>query len=171
MNKELFEQAITAVNEKISHLDLYITHFSKRKHSANVEKLTKDCFDYTTTFYEPGLLLFDKQTGDLLSYLMLDVKQTSNGKNFIAIELGCTSLQHRRRRLSTYLRMVIFYYSLLGDVSYVASNTNAQSLSLLRKYGFEGEVDDYLELFSYEYTTYVSTKNKIFRGKIYEFLS
>lgn len=171
MDRRFLKEVIGLVNEKIKHLDIYIVVFSKQKHETMVENLTKDCFDYTTVLYEPGILLFDLNTGELLSYLMFDIKKTSSDKKFLAIELGCTSIPKRRRRLSTYLRMVLFYYSIMGDISYVASNTNSQSLSLLRRYGFEGEVDNYLELFSYEYTTYVSTKNKNFREKVEEFLS
>lgn len=170
MYSQTLMEVCDMANNKIKHLNLYITPFLEEKHSDMVSKLTEECFKYFyISMYHYGLLLLDSQSGKLLSYMMFDIKITSTQELFLALEFGCTSSEHRKKGFSTYLRMCLFYYAVIMDFAYIASNTNENSLSLLKRYGFKGEVDNSLELFNYEYTTYVKTDNKIFREKIYQF--
>lgn len=117
----------------------------------------------------PGLLIFDKPTNQLMAYITYSTDYTFKNEKYITIDMSCTGEKYRRKRLSTYLRMVIFLYAIQNDIKYIASDVNNESLKLLKKYGFKGEIGNYLEQFNWSYTAFVKTSNTKFKKEVNKF--
>ena len=129
----------------------------------------KDCHQDVVSL--PGLLIFNNENNELMAYVTYSFEKTSEGEEFLGINLSCTSLKYRRRQLSTYLRIVLFLYSIQNNIKYIASDVNPSSQSLLRKFGFKGKIDVYLEQFNWTYTSSVNTNNFKFKKAVNDFFN
>lgn len=169
------DYSIGRVNERIAHLGIHIRLAFKKDY-----KLISDLIETNATGHDPcakqdyykecnNLLLF---SGDnLASYLSFTLEKTIDGETFIGLSLSCTSYEYRRKRYTTYLRMVLFHYALLNErIMYIASDVNDLSSKVLRKVGFQTcEPERYLEQFNYAYSCFVSTDDELFISKVEQF--
>ena len=108
----------------------------------------------------------------LASYMMFTTEVNRLGETFLAMQVSCTDKAYRSKRLSTFLRMILFLYAIFADLDFLVSNANTSSYALLKKYGFEGTIGQYLvSKPSYTfYTVSASTKNPLLLKQVLKFL-
>jgi hypothetical protein len=175
MDEKLFEECLTEVNSKISSKNLEIVLIEDEGDEPIME-LTRNnrdqgCIDvFFSLEGTPCLLIYDN--GVPAAYLYFSLDETPDGEYYIGFNLSCTDIHFRRRRLSTFLRMVIFLYAISDpNISYVASDANQFSFALLQKYGFEGRIKHYLETFNNSFSIYVSTSSGVLHQRVYDFFN
>ncbi len=166
MDINLLEFSVSSVNARLHHLGLNIMLGTDESEILVNELTTKNIeFDCIDIFFSlegtPHLLLLDGTQP--ASYLYFSLEDS-----VLNINLSRTDHRFRRRRLSTYLRMVLFIYATLDPrIRAIASDTNALSYKLLSKYGFVGLES---ERGDKPYTVSVSTSSTILRERIAQFM-
>lgn len=119
-------------------------------------------------FDKNGLLIFERESGELMSYVLYGFSETSDdNEEFLTLDIFCTGLNYRKRNLSTFLNLVLFLYAIDNNIRYLACDTNDASFKLLEKFGFSGR--EYSEKFNWLYSTSVDTRDPVFIENVRNF--
>ncbi len=175
MDKKLFQECIQAVNERIASKGYQIALARPKDMEAVYEfvdaNVKHDCMEIDLSDYTV-LYAFDMQSEKIVAHLAIALDSTPDGEEFIAIGMSCTDIDHRRRRLTSYLRLAVFLYAIQDpNVQYIASDVNSSSKAVLEKFGFVGEVGGFLEKFNWIYSSFVETNDPVFVARVEQFFS
>jgi len=170
------DAAIYATNLKISRTGFYVRKYNPDVDFSALQMMNQDnkeydCMDISNVSGGDALLAIHSETNSIAAYLFFTAGTTRNSnKGYVAIALSCTDKKYRRKRLSTYLRMTLFLAAIQdGNAQFIVSDVNADSHRLLSKYGFKGDIAEYLEDFNWEYTMYVDIDKPKFRKGVDDF--